>query len=352
MKFDLFLELASPPGSSHSIPVIFEETVRLVKAAEACGFDAVWLVEHHFLAPYSSASCPDMILAALARETRWIKLGFGIVPLPLHDPVRVAERLATLDMIAPGRVLWGVGRGIAPIEMAGFGITPEETRPLFRTRFEQLETLLREGAFTRDGRNFEIHPQPSPSLGSGWLAAVSPESFDLAAELGLNAMTGPFKPWPLVKSDLARYRALSPGGGTSFTMAVYCETDHRRARKRAEPGLVWAYRKIFELARPLLERQIEGYEHYRRLGWVMPVFDKILNLSVLETMGLAVVGSPDHVASRLRSLRESGLDRVGLVLGGGDLSEAEVKGSIELLARDVFPAIEDQPVAAKAVAPT
>lgn len=345
MKIDLFMEFASPPGASRDLTGVMEDGLCLARTADALEFDAVWLAEHHFLGDYCNAAAPDMLLAAMARETRHIGLGFGIIPLPIHDPVRVAERLATLDLLSHGRVLWGVGRGVTVTELEGFGVDPAYSRAVFRRRFEDLAQLLRAGAFARNGNRYELRPPPAPGLGTGWLASVSPESFDLAAELGLNVMTGPFKPWPFVKADLARYRRRvsrspgSSGGGTSFTLAVYCDEDHRAARSRAEPGLVWAYRKILEIVRPLLARQVSGYEHYRKLGWLTPLLEKVLTLPTLETMGLAAVGDPDHVARRLKALQASGLDRVSLVIGGGDLKAEETVNCLHLLAERVLPAL-------------
>jgi len=217
---------------------------------------------------------------------------------------------------------------------------------------------------SRGGRTYALRPTPGPNLRHGWLAAVSPESFDLAAQLGLGVLSGPFKPWPMVRADLKRYRRLAatPGaqtgaqmaarrpapastfGQTSFTLAVHCEADHKAARARAEPGLIWAYRKIFEIARPLLTRQVRGYEQYRKLGWILPALDKVLSLGVLESLGLAVVGNPAHVAKRLIALERSGLDRVNLALGGGDLSPAETIASLELVAREVRPLLEAEAV--------
>ena len=356
MKFDLFMEFASPPGASRNLSDIMEDGLRIARAADTLGIDAVWLAEHHFLGDYCNAAAPDMLLAAMARETRRIGLGFGIIPLPIHDPVRVAERLATLDLLSHGRVLWGVGRGVTLTELEGFGVEPASSREIFRRQFDLLNTILETGAFTREGRHYDLRPRPEPSLGTGWLAAVSPESFELAAELGLNVMTGPFKPWPLVRADLARFRRLvsrSPGtagGATSFTLAVYCEKDHESARARAEPGLLWAYRKILEVSRPLLARQVAGYEHYRKLGWLAPALDKTLSLPLLETMGLAAIGDPDHVARRLAALRKSGLDRVSLVIGGGDLDAARSVACLELLAERVLPALRAEADAAPEIA--
>ena len=343
MKIDIFTEFASPSGSSRNVESIIEEGIEAAKVADALGYDAIWLAEHHFLGDYCNAAAPDMLLAAIARETRRIGLGFGIIPLPIHDPIRVAERLATLDLLSPGRVLWGVGRGVTTTELEGFGQDPTQSRARFLDHFGKLQQILSTGGFSRDGEQYALRPEPRARIGTGWLACVSPESFDLAANLGLNVMTGPFKPWPLVKADLRRYRRRlsdlnsQSGGQTSFTLAVYCAEDHEAARARAEAGLLWVYRKILEISRPLLSRQIAGYEHYRRLGWLAPFLEKALSLAVLESMGLAAVGSPDHVARKLLSLQASGLDRVSLVIGGGDLSLAETSGCLTLLAERVMP---------------
>ncbi|MDH5556588.1 MAG: LLM class flavin-dependent oxidoreductase [Alphaproteobacteria bacterium] len=337
MKIDLFMEFPSPPGDSRKAEQALHDGIAIARAAESAGIDAVWLAEHHFLGDYCNLAAPDMLLAAIARETTRLQLGFGIIPLPIHDPVRIAERLATLDILSGGRVLWGVGRGVTVTELQGFGIEPGETRALFRERYGQLSGLLDSGAFTRGGTDYQLRPRPAPTLGRGWMASVSPESFDLAAELGLNAMTGPFKPWPMIRADLARYRKAAPWGKTSYTLAVYCEEDHKAARRHARDGLLWVFRKIFEVSRPLLATQIEGYEHYRRLGALLPILDKALSVSVLERLGLAAVGDPAHVLRKLAALRDSGLDRVSLVIGGGVMNVARTTDCLNLLARDVLP---------------
>ncbi|MCG8545339.1 MAG: LLM class flavin-dependent oxidoreductase, partial [Alphaproteobacteria bacterium] len=212
MEIDLFMEVASPPTANRDAGRLLEETLALARAADAAGLGAVWCAEHHFLGDYSNASAPDMLLAAIARETQRIGLGFAIIPLPIHDPIRVAERLATLDALSAGRVMWGVGRGVTPTELQGFGVDPAKSRAVFREKFAALQGILESGAVERDGMRLEIRPRPHPRLRQGWLAAVSPESFDLAAELGLDVMSGPFKPWPMVQADLRRYRRLRPDG--------------------------------------------------------------------------------------------------------------------------------------------
>jgi alkanesulfonate monooxygenase SsuD/methylene tetrahydromethanopterin reductase-like flavin-dependent oxidoreductase (luciferase family) len=345
MKLDLFLELASPLHDPRGLEEVLEDTLSIVRAADRLGFDAVWLAEHHFLGDYCNASAPDLLLAAMARETEQIGLGLGVIPLPIHDPVRVAERLATLDLLSDGRVLWGVGRGVTLTELRGFDVDPADSRTLFLDRLSQLRSLLQEGVFEREGSRFALRPTPRPGLWPGWMAAVSPESFPLAAELDLNVMAGPFKPWPFVRADLARYRRRGKrigarSGDTSFTLAAYCETDYHAARARAEAGILWVYRKIFEVSRHLFAGRIEGYEHYRNLGRFLPILDRALTLSLLETFGLAAVGNAEHVAERLLALQASGLDRVSLMVGGGDLAAKRVVDCITLIAEEVMPILE------------
>lgn len=355
MKLDLFLELATPSGDPRNLDAVLEDTLAVVGAADRLGFDAVWLAEHHFLGDYCNAAAPDLLLAAMARETDRIGLGLGVVPLPIHDPVRVAERLATLDLLSGGRVLWGAGRGVTLTELGGFDVDPADSRALFLDRLDQLRALFQTGEFERGGDRFALRPTPRPGLWPGWMAAVSPESFPLAAELGLSVMAGPFKPWPFVKADLARFRRHAKGigaypAGTSFTLAVYCEADSQAARARAESGILWVYRKIFEVSRHVLAGRIEGYEHYRNLGRFLPLLDRALSLSLLETLGLAAVGSPRQVAERLLALQASGLDRVSLMVGGGDLPAARVVDCLALLVEEVMPALERAAAAPGAIA--
>jgi alkanesulfonate monooxygenase SsuD/methylene tetrahydromethanopterin reductase-like flavin-dependent oxidoreductase (luciferase family) len=231
-------------------------------------------------------------------------------------------------------------------ELDAFGVAPGESRRLMRERHQALVAMLRTGTCERAGVRHAIRPAPRPALSRGWIAAVSPESFDLAAELDMDVMCGPFKPWPLVRADLARYRRLAPHGRTSFALAVYCERDHAAARRRAAQGILWAYRRIMDITRPLLAGQLEGYEHYRRLGWLAPLLDRVLSLTLLERLGLAVVGNPRHVAHRLMQLADSGLDRVSLIVGGGDLDTMHTTACLELIAREVRPALAARGVSA------
>src|SRR6201747_3065430 len=109
---------------------LFNEHMALGDLAEPLGFDSLFALEHHFTG-YSMSPAPLQLLSYYAGRTRRVTLGACVMSLPWHDPIRVAEQSALLDVISGGRTLMGFGRGAASIEYAGFRIPMEEARPRF-----------------------------------------------------------------------------------------------------------------------------------------------------------------------------------------------------------------------------
>ena len=104
MFVDLFYELGMPPQLSRSEADLYAESLAEMELADRLGFHGVWLVEHHLMPGYSHLSKPELLLAALARRTQRLRLGLSVIPLPLHHPLHVAERIATLDVLSGGRI--------------------------------------------------------------------------------------------------------------------------------------------------------------------------------------------------------------------------------------------------------
>jgi alkanesulfonate monooxygenase SsuD/methylene tetrahydromethanopterin reductase-like flavin-dependent oxidoreductase (luciferase family) len=140
MQFGLFYELAVPGFTGKTEAQVYRETLDEIEAADRLGWDSAWLVEHHFMKEYSHASAPDMVLAAASQRTRRLRLGHAIFLLPFWHPVRVAERIATLDLLSGGRVEFGVGRGFTPVEYETFGVRMEDSRELVD---ESMQVVLR-----------------------------------------------------------------------------------------------------------------------------------------------------------------------------------------------------------------
>src|SRR5499425_1007962 len=128
MRFGLFYELQLPrPWSPSSEEGCLNQALEQIELADRVGFDYVWEVEHHFLEEYSHSSAPEVFLAAASQRTQHIRLGHGIVQIPpaFNHPARVAERIATLDLLSGGRVEFGTGESSSQAELGGFGVERE-----------------------------------------------------------------------------------------------------------------------------------------------------------------------------------------------------------------------------------
>ncbi len=356
MQFDLFYELAVPGYTGvedAAEQAVFHDTLAELALADELGFGAAWLVEHHFMPEYSHSSAPDLFLAAAAQRTTRLRLGLGIVPLPYHHPVLVAERIATLDILSRGRVELGIGRGFSPLEHRVFAAPMADSRAQMGEALDLLRACLgpdpisHAGTFYAVPEAVTVHPRPvqrpHPPL---WLAAVSPESFELAAGLGLGVLAGPFKPWFMVREDLRRYRRAWQAAGhaapprAAMTLGILCLEDGRRARQLGRQCMPWFYRLLLQHTRPVLAELYAGYEYYRRLGRLAPLMEKTLSLKTLELLGLVIVGDPAHCRRKLAALTGAGVDRVLCAVGAGGLPHGIVCESLELLAREVLPHFE------------
>ncbi len=128
MRFGLLYEHQLPrPWTGESEHKLFKDALAQVELADRLGIDHIWEVEHHFLEEYAHSSAPEVFLAACAARTKNIRIGHGVVLAPpgYNHPARVAERIATLDLIADGRVDWGTGESASRVELEGFGIDPD-----------------------------------------------------------------------------------------------------------------------------------------------------------------------------------------------------------------------------------
>ena len=145
MKFGIFYEhqLPRPWGEGDELQ-LFQDALDQVELADRLGIDYAWEVEHHFLEEYSHSSAPEVFLAAASQRTKRIRLGHGIVLMPpgYNQPARVAERIATLDLVSHGRVEWGTGESASRAELEGFGVNPAERRAMWRETVEQVANMM------------------------------------------------------------------------------------------------------------------------------------------------------------------------------------------------------------------
>ena len=357
MLFDLFYELSVPDFAGRSEARVFRETLEELEWGERLGFRTAWLVEHHFMREYSHSAAPDLFLAAASARTRTLRLGYAIVPLPYHHPLHVAERVATLDVLSDGRVEFGFGRGFSPREYQAFGVEMAASRAITEEALEIIRLAFSGEPVRYAGRHFhadgvrvvpQVVQKPHPPL---WSAAVSPASFEMAARLGVGVLVGPFKPWFMVKEDIRRYQAAwsrhQGNGGcpppcaprVAMTLGVFCHEDAAHARKAVREAVTWFYGELLRQTLPVLERLYESYEYYRKVGTLKALIGRATNLTVLETLGMVIVGNPAQCIRRFRGLRDAGVERVLCAVGAGVLPTQQVRACMDLLAREVFPAL-------------
>jgi alkanesulfonate monooxygenase SsuD/methylene tetrahydromethanopterin reductase-like flavin-dependent oxidoreductase (luciferase family) len=332
---------------------VYDEEVGLAVLAEELGFDALWPVEHHF---EDYAFCPDntVFLAYMAARTSRIALGTGAVIMPWNQPLRVAEKISLLDHLSGGRVLFGMGRGLARREYAGFGIPMDESRDRFDEAAQMVLDALETGTIKGDGPHFPqpptpIRPRPAKSFRDRtYCVAMSPDSVLAAADLGARMVIFSQRPWPDQAAAYATYRerlferhGVEPQPLTTCDF-VYCDRDPARAEEMAHrhvAGYLTSVMQHYELESEHF-KSAKGYESYgsavdllRAIG-----LDKLCEMY----LGVQAWGTPQQILERLRFRHE--------VLGPYDLTccfrycglpWADAERSLHTFAADVLPVLHD-----------
>jgi len=150
MRFGIFYEHQLPrPWDAGAEHKLLKDALEQIELADRLGFDYLWEVEHHFLEEYSHSSAPEVFLAAASQRTSRIRIGHGIVQLPFgfNHPARVAERIATLDLISDGRVEFGTGESSSEMELGGFGVERARKRAEWSEALDVVTRLMVEEPF-------------------------------------------------------------------------------------------------------------------------------------------------------------------------------------------------------------
>ncbi len=232
MEFGLFLEFPTPDG--YTDQESFAQGFTMVDEAESMGVDSVWLAEYHF-SPFSVLSAPFTVATAVVARTKRIRLGFGVLLLPLNNPIRIAEEAATLDHISQGRLELGIGRGTFPDHHDAFNSPFAESRGRFE---EYLEIILKAWTteeFSFEGEHYQCHnlkvrpkpfQDPHPPIRVG---ITSAETFPIIGRMGYPIFINPSRVFSLAElaPNILNYReawkqAGHPGeGNVGLRVPVY-----------------------------------------------------------------------------------------------------------------------------------
>jgi alkanesulfonate monooxygenase SsuD/methylene tetrahydromethanopterin reductase-like flavin-dependent oxidoreductase (luciferase family) len=320
--------------------------------AEEVGFDSVWASEHHFSDYQLTASTP-MFLSWVAGQTKRVKLGAMVTVLPWHDPVRVAESYVMLDHLSGGRSILGLGRGLGAVEFEGFRVEMGESRRRFKEYSAAVLEALETGYIEYDGELYQqprtpIRPEPLATFkGRSFASAVSPESMEIMARMGVGLMVIAQKPWETAEAELQTYREryLELNGSEApkpiLVVVAGVSRDPAKAQRMRDVYLQrWARSTVehYEFDNVGFA-DIEGYEYYAGLA-------KNIEKHGLERFNsfladLQVWGTPDQVTEKLLDYAKR-TDAGGLVvpLNFGGMSTEEADEAFEIFATDVLPELQ------------
>jgi alkanesulfonate monooxygenase SsuD/methylene tetrahydromethanopterin reductase-like flavin-dependent oxidoreductase (luciferase family) len=332
---------------------VYKNELALCDLAEPLGFEMLWAVEHHFTS-YTMCPEPLQFLSYMAGRTKNILLGSGAVILPWHDPVRVAECVAMLDLMCDGRFIFGMGRGLGRIEFEGLRVPMDESRARFVESAEIVVRALESGIIEADGEFYkipkrELRPRPVRGFRDRlYAAAVSPESVRIMADVGAGILINPQKDWEDVAEDMKAYRAqFRELKGTDppapmVTGWVCCHEDHDTAEQMAREYIGAYYESVmdhYELGGRHFE-STRGYEYYRRLASYIGEngSDKVIE----NFINLQIWGTPDECFQRIVDIQSKvGNDGFNAVCSFSGMSPETGEANLRLFATEVMPRVKE-----------
>lgn len=350
MKFGLMTQIQIPrPWTETSERRAYWNALDQGVAGEAAGFEYYWITEQHFLAEIGHAPASDMFLAALSQRTSTLRLGLGVVLLPIHNPFYVAERVATLDVLSNGRVEFGTGRGTTSYIVEGLGFDPSKGREVGKEALEAIMKMYAEEPFQGyKGDHFDLPKRdviprpiqrPHPPL---WVAATNLETYEFAARQGFGVIGVTRNSLEDTRAAVDRYHAeaartdqetliaLQPNRATAVFGIGCCDEDDRAGREIACAAARWYYG----------DNDAElNHMRFATAGGVAAVRDRIKKLSNDELIanGMAIGGNPDTVCRIVEKWQSTGIDQMVFFMQAGNTTHEQVMKSIELIGRHVIP---------------
>lgn len=333
---------------------MYRGELRLAEMVEDHGYDSVWCVEHHF-DNYSMVPDGPQLLSYLAGRTSTITLGTAAVILPWNDPLRVAEKLILLDHLSGGRLAVGMGRGLAKMEYAGFRLDMGEARERYDEAAAMIIQALDTGWIEGDGPHYpqprtELRPRPSRSFANRiWSVAMSPDSVDVAADLGVGMMSVLQHPLDKHQQAFDTYRTRfadrhgqPPSVRPMLSSYLYCGSNRQEVEATAEQYLARSFVAAATHYEFLGDHfgETKGYSTYAE--GAKAIREAGMEAAAQGYVGLMPWGTPDQVIERIAEQNRvlGGID-VNMTFSFGGLPFDKVEDSFTLFAKEVLPALKE-----------
>lgn len=348
------LQLVFQNHKDYSDKEMYRRELRLVIAAEEMGYDIIWPVEHHF---FDYSICPDNMqyLSYIAARTERMELATGAIIVPWNDPLRVVEKMVLLDHLSDGRAVLGLGRGLARREYHGFGVDMSEARERFNEAAEIILNGLEQGFVEADGKYYkqarvEVRPRPIKSFkGRRYMVCMSPESFSVAASLGLGAMMFSQMSWEKVADQIwayrEEYRQRNQGEEAPplhIADFVACHADRKKAEEIARRHIVgyyWSVMEHYEMTGSHFAETGNSYQHYARAAELIKAAGQ--DAVVEDFLRANLWGDPDMLIEKLRKRRQViGDFEVNGCFSYQSQPYEQVESSMRLFAKEVAPEVK------------
>ncbi len=348
MKFGIFYEHQLPrPWQADSEYRLIQNSLTQIELADRLGYDYAWEVEHHFLEEYSHSSSPEVFLAAASQRTKNIRLGHGIIQLTTNHPARVAERVATLDLVSYGRVEMGIGEGSSVTELHPFDRRFRDKRDVWEDAVRAILPMFSHEGWEYHGKYFDFPlrnvvpkplQKPHPPL---WVACSQLETIAMAGRRGMGALGFQFVSAEAAHAWVNAYynayvkrRELLCDHATNPQIAVVCgfmccETDEE-AIEKAEGWTFFQFALLFYNQHgPVVPGSVHLWDEYEK--W------KQTPAGANAQRGTGLIGSPKTLRERLHKFLDSNVDQVILLNQAGRNTHEDICSSLDLFAREVMP---------------
>lgn len=360
MRFGIFYEHQLPkPWNEGDEAKLFHDALEQVQLADRLGYDYAWEVEHHFLEEYSHSSAPEVFLAACAALTKTIRLGHGIrqvIPNYNH-PARTAEGLGTLDIIARGRLDFGIGEGATRLELGGFGIPAKEKRALALEAAEQIANMMvmepypgYEGrGFSFPCRNVLPKPvqKPHPPM---WMACTNRDTIKIAAQNGIGALAFSFldpeeaKTWSEIYYGIIKSEACVPiGHAVNANLAMVSNfsvhPDRDEAIRRGQEGFeFFSYAVNALVAHDVYPGRSQLFADFQKSRAASD--EEIIRARKAAKVNANGIGTPQDIREHIEGFQAAGVDQVIFLQQAGRNRHEHICQSLELFAAEVMPAFK------------
>ncbi len=360
MDFSYFTLVSSPSPEADFDRI--QDQIALAKLAEALDFRGIWLTEHYFTG--ESVYCDALTFAAaLATQTTRLRIGFAVVQLPFHHPVRLATQLALLDNLSRGRIDVGVGKGTVynEFEFVGHGLRSGDARDRMAEAQDILQRCFTATPFQHEGRYYQVGvpalrpkpvQQPGPPI---WRSVVSPASFSECGRAGLPILTTRLpvaripERWTLYAEGLAASSLAAEAQALRLRQAgvwrnVYVAESDAQAEDALATALTETRRHMMHIRGALNPSDFKIDPAMLNL-WSDPDADESTAIRDVMATG-SLYGSPAHVRGQIEELRDAGVGHIVCQTAFGDMPFAKASQAMRLFGEQVMPAFRDPAAAA------